>query len=79
MKKFEVVYEIEKWDGTKSQDKRVVEAESLERVLMAHDAPSFAFSHSTKAVEVIGITKSKLVRGGNAPRNRTGLASALVR
>jgi len=57
VKKFEIVYEIEKWDGTKSQEKRVVEAESLERVLMAHDAPSFAFSHSTKSVEVIGITK----------------------
>jgi hypothetical protein len=24
---------------------------------MAHDVPSFAFSRSTKAVEVIGITK----------------------
>ena len=57
MKKFEVVYEIEKWDGTKSQEKRVVEAESLESALMAHDVPSFAFSRTTKAVEVIGITK----------------------
>jgi hypothetical protein len=57
VKRFEVVYEVEKWDGTKSQEKRVVEAESLESALMAHDVPSFAFSRSTKAVEVIGITK----------------------
>jgi hypothetical protein len=56
--KFRVTYEVEKTDSTKSILRRVVQAVRIESAVL--EEPNFCFSPSTRAVEVIEITKVPL-------------------
>jgi hypothetical protein len=55
MLKFRLLYEIERMDSTKYQAQLVVEADRIDHAV--HEEPAFAFSPTTKTVEVLRIEK----------------------